>query len=75
MTSMKKHKEYLENLEATDPDFLSFLKENDADLLNFDVSDSGGDEDEDDDEENQLHKPPERLEVNLLTIINYKSNF
>ncbi|CAH2067088.1 unnamed protein product, partial [Iphiclides podalirius] len=50
------HKKSLEKLKKIDPDFYSFLEENDENLLNFD--DNSGDEDEfEDEDEEKLHKP------------------
>ncbi|CAL8144027.1 unnamed protein product [Orchesella dallaii] len=55
----KKHKMDLQKLQDTDPEFFKFLKENDAELLDF--NDSEGEESDSDDED-ALHKPPETLE-------------
>jgi len=54
-----KHKQVLDKMKDTDPEFYKYLEENDRDLLDFDVSDSS-DEDEDKD---KLHQPPSKLEV------------
>lgn len=54
------HKKSLEKLKQTDPEFYSFLEENDKKLLKFDVSD--GDDDEEDVEE-KVHVPSGELEV------------
>ena len=55
-----KHRQDLKNLEKIDPEFHKFLQENDKGLLDFDSSAS---EDEDAAENEQLHEPPESLEV------------
>ncbi|ODN06589.1 Nucleolar complex protein 2 [Orchesella cincta] len=55
----KKHKMDLQKLQETDPEFFNFLKQNDAELLDFNDSDDDG---SDSDEEDALHKPPETLE-------------
>lgn len=56
------HKKSLERLKHTDPEFYSFLKENDKKLLKFDVSDEELDEDEEN-EEDKLHVPSGELEI------------
>ena len=62
MATVKQHKKYLDSLEETDPEFFAFLKENDSELLNFEDSDKE-DQDSDEEEDQQVHKPPESLEV------------
>ena len=52
----KKHKQTLEKLKASDPDFYKFLSENDRELLEFDTSDS------EDEAGGAVHKPPSTLE-------------
>lgn len=62
----KKHKLDLQKLKETDPEFFSFLKENDRELLEFDDSDE---EQSDSEDEDKLHKPPEALEVTLTVYL------
>lgn len=57
----KTHKEQLENLKETDPEFYTFLQQNDKKLLTFDMSDEELDEDANDDE--NKHVPDDDLEV------------
>uniref|UniRef100_A0A1B6DZR8 Uncharacterized protein n=1 Tax=Clastoptera arizonana TaxID=38151 RepID=A0A1B6DZR8_9HEMI len=58
------HKKTLDRLQDIDPEFYTFLKENDEKLLKFQASDnefdSKGEQDEDEEEE-RAHKPPEEL--------------
>lgn len=58
--SPKKHKQSLEKLKQSDPEFYEFLKNEDQELLDF-SSDSG--DDEGDEEEGGVHKLPSKLEV------------
>ncbi|XP_075992491.1 nucleolar complex protein 2 [Anticarsia gemmatalis] len=54
------HKKSLEKLKKIDPDFYTFLEENDENLLNFDVEsgdEASGKEDDDDEEDDKVHKP------------------
>ena len=63
------HKKSLKKLKQTDPEFYSYLKENDKNLLEFDMSDDNkGDTDDDDDksslnESDIRHIPNNQLEV------------
>ncbi|KAL2103606.1 hypothetical protein ACEWY4_000474 [Coilia grayii] len=52
------HKEQLVRLQAKDPEFYQFLKDNDQQLLNFDDTDSS----EEDEEEEKYHTLPSELE-------------
>nr|CAI5851950.1 unnamed protein product [Callosobruchus analis] len=64
---VEKHKKDLEKLKETDPEFYSFLQENDKKLLQFNLSDEEPDseaaEDETDALSEKVHKPSEDLEV------------
>lgn len=55
---IQSHKQSLAKLKQTDPDFYKFLQDNDNKLLEFNLSDSEGE-----DEEDKLHKPEENLEI------------
>lgn len=60
------HKKSLMKLKETDPEFYSYLKENDKKLLEFNISDDDIDDDDDDkslDESDKRHIPNEQLEV------------
>lgn len=57
----EKHMKSLKKLKETDPDFYKFLKENDKKLLEFKASDEESDSEEDETE--NIHRPPEKLEV------------
>lgn len=61
------------SLEKKDPEFYKYLQENDADLLNFDVSDLSASETEADE---MYHVPPASLEVRgILKTHNVSLNF
>ncbi|XP_028170181.1 nucleolar complex protein 2 homolog [Ostrinia furnacalis] len=51
------HKKSLENMKKTDPDFYSFLEENDEDLLNFDVESENDASDVENEDDESIHKP------------------
>ncbi|XP_013410225.1 nucleolar complex protein 2 homolog [Lingula anatina] len=55
-----KHKQSLGKLKDSDPEFYEFLKGEDKELLDFDLS---GDEDDGTSDEEQVHKVPSKLEV------------
>ncbi|XP_003694693.2 nucleolar complex protein 2 homolog [Apis florea] len=61
------HKKSLMKLKDTDPEFYKYLKENDKNLLEFDVSDDGNEIDDDDksslNEFDMKHIPNDHLEV------------
>lgn len=61
------HKKSLMKLKETDPEFYSYLKENDKKLLEFNISDEDDIDDDDDDkftkESDRRHIPNEQLEV------------
>ncbi|KAF7379922.1 hypothetical protein HZH68_016870 [Vespula germanica] len=64
----EEHKKSLMKLKETDPEFYSYLKENDKNLLDFNLSDTDNDNDNesvaDSDNESVLHhKPNDKLEV------------
>lgn len=50
-SSITKHKQSLQSLKETDPEFFEFLKETDGELLEFDESDGSDVEDEEDSED------------------------
>ncbi|XP_054258390.1 nucleolar complex protein 2 homolog [Macrosteles quadrilineatus] len=58
----KAHKKSLSKLKETDPEFYKYLEANDKKLLQFNVSDSES-EAEKSDNEDQVHQPPEKLEL------------
>nr|CAH7740081.1 unnamed protein product [Callosobruchus chinensis] len=60
---VEKHKQDLEKLKETDPEFYNFLQENDKKLLQFNLSDEEADEDETEALSEKVHKPSEDLEV------------
>lgn len=60
------HKRSLMKLKKTDPEFYSYLKENDKNLLEFNISDDDGVDDDDESVSNKLdkkHIPNDQLEV------------
>ena len=63
------HKKSLKKLKQTDPEFYSYLKENDKNLLEFDLSDDNKGDTDDDDDKSSLneadirHIPNNQLEV------------
>lgn len=64
----EEHKKSLMKLKETDPEFYSYLKENDKNLLDFNLSDTDNDSDNEsiaiNDNESELHhKPNDKLEV------------
>merc|ERR1719330_1807548 len=60
-TGVKEQKNYISSLQDKDPEFFQFLQENDEELLNFDESDSDGEEEEE--KETGVHELPGQLEV------------
>ncbi|XP_077998776.1 nucleolar complex protein 2 homolog [Glandiceps talaboti] len=60
LTAGKKHKKQMERLKEHDPEFYAFLKQEDKDLLDFDLSGSDYD-DESEDEEGPIHEIPDKL--------------
>lgn len=63
---VESHKKSLQKLMETDPDFYTFLQENDTKLLNFGVSDDEGSDDEESPKDN-LHKPEENEELAIAS--------
>lgn len=64
----EEHMKSLMKLKDTDPEFYSFLKQNDTKLLDFNVSDDNDDDNNDDgnssdDEDNSRHVPQSKLEI------------
>lgn len=61
------YKKSLMKLKDTDPEFYKYLKENDRNLLEFDISDDGNEIDDDDksslNEFDMKHIPNDHLEV------------
>lgn len=63
------HKKSLKKLKQTDPEFYSYLKENDKNLLEFNLSDDNKGDSDDDDDKSSLHEsdirhvPSDQLEV------------
>lgn len=61
----EEHKKSLMRLKDTDPEFFSYLEENDKSLLEFNLSD---DNDDSEDESDERHIPNPDLEVIYLRI-------
>ncbi|XP_043465157.1 nucleolar complex protein 2 homolog [Leptopilina heterotoma] len=60
----EEHMKSLQKLKDTDPEFYTFLKQNDTKLLDFNVSDDDGDNEKcSDDEDDSRHVPQSNLEI------------
>eukprot|EP00088_Acartia_fossae_P026476 TRINITY_DN2730_c0_g1_i13.p1 TRINITY_DN2730_c0_g1~~TRINITY_DN2730_c0_g1_i13.p1 ORF type:complete len:901 (-),score=322.19 TRINITY_DN2730_c0_g1_i13:247-2805(-) len=59
----KSQVKYIKSLKDKDPEFYKFLKEEDAELLNFDESSSEDENEGSSDEEGAVHELPDKLEV------------
>ena len=69
LDSLVDHKKTLESLKEKDSEFYEFLKQNDKQLLDFDVSDEELDaEDDEEDDDNQLGRIEKNEKISVKTI-------